>query len=362
MSDIGRGWLLIADITGYTAFMARTDLTSARPIVDGLMGLLIDEMHAPLTLVKAEGDAVFGFAPADAVPDPMALVSRVEDLYYAFRMALVTLGQICTGAPDLDLKVVLHFGEYAVQRLGGTEDLAGRDVILVHRLTKNRIIEQIGYPAYLAITDAALAHLPDLGLARHEERYAHFGPVGLGVLDLDARFAEMQAVDPTAVGPDEAVFELCYTVPAPPSVAWSWHVDGDKRARWEDSVTEWHLRPNDTDRIGLGTGVECVHADGSRTRLRITGWRPYRGMTLVNPAVGLRPAVRLSYTFEPGPDGTTRVTLRVGRPGGLLGRVAGFFIKQTFGRATRKSVPVLNALLEADDVMLDGAELAPMPS
>ena len=40
---------------------------------------------------------------------------------------------------DLDFKFVAHHGEMVKQKMGGREELAGRDVILVHRLLKNTV-------------------------------------------------------------------------------------------------------------------------------------------------------------------------------------------------------------------------------
>jgi len=43
----------------------------------------------------------------------------------------------------LDLKFVGHHGEFIKQRMAGREELAGRDVILIHRLLKNAVNERL---------------------------------------------------------------------------------------------------------------------------------------------------------------------------------------------------------------------------
>ena len=45
---------------------------------------------------------------------------------------------------DLDFKFVVHHGEMVRQKIGAREELAGRDVILVHRLLKNTVSEKVG--------------------------------------------------------------------------------------------------------------------------------------------------------------------------------------------------------------------------
>ena len=83
----------------------------------------------------------------------------------------------CVAVPTLDLKFVGHVGEFRVQRLAGHAKPIGPDVILVHRLLKNRIAETMGLRAYIFFTDAALARLDlDAGaleLRRHSEKYEH---------------------------------------------------------------------------------------------------------------------------------------------------------------------------------------------
>ena len=44
--------------------------------------------------------------------------------------------------------MVAHHGSVARQRMAGREELVGSDVVVVHRLLKNRIAEDLGVPAY----------------------------------------------------------------------------------------------------------------------------------------------------------------------------------------------------------------------
>ena len=44
---------------------------------------------------------------------------------------------------DLDFKFVAHRGEMVKQKMGGREELAGRDAIAVHRLLKNKVSEKV---------------------------------------------------------------------------------------------------------------------------------------------------------------------------------------------------------------------------
>ncbi len=77
-----------------------------------------------------------------------------------------------------------HHGRFLRQLVGGRGQVAGADVILVHRLLKNGITPK---RAYLLLTEAALRWVgidaagPDL--AMHVERYEHLGDVRCFVRD-----------------------------------------------------------------------------------------------------------------------------------------------------------------------------------
>jgi hypothetical protein len=57
---------------------------------------------------------------------------------------------------SLDVKFVVHQGEFIRQKMSGREELAGRDVILVHRLLKNEVGRTFGARAYALYSDACV--------------------------------------------------------------------------------------------------------------------------------------------------------------------------------------------------------------
>jgi hypothetical protein len=81
---------------------------------------------------------------------------------------------LCTACPavaHLDLKVVLHRGQAVRQTVGSGSDLLGPAVTVAHRLLKNTIRDRIGFRPYLFLTDAAATALglSQLGIAHREE-------------------------------------------------------------------------------------------------------------------------------------------------------------------------------------------------
>lgn len=138
--------LVIADIGGYTRFMKvhRINLAHAQHIVARLLEAVIDGAGRKLKLAKLEGDAAFFYAEMPVAPEDQkrALVSiRNAFLRRRDELAINRLCTCdgCTQAGELKLKFVAHLGEVAFQKVKRWTELAGVDVILVHRLLKNSV-------------------------------------------------------------------------------------------------------------------------------------------------------------------------------------------------------------------------------
>lgn len=149
-----RALLLIADIGGYTRFMTRTSLSHAQVVIARLLESILDASSAPFQLSKLEGDAAFFYATGN--PTPQMLVDQVTRMHRAFHerrlremSSLWCTCQGCKDAPELKLKFVAHVGEVAVQKIKRMTELAGVDVIVVHRLLKN----SVPVPEYVLMTE-----------------------------------------------------------------------------------------------------------------------------------------------------------------------------------------------------------------
>jgi hypothetical protein len=78
-----RGYLLLADVSGYTAFLARSELARAQDVLRVLFETLISNVPAPFRVVEVEGDAVFAYAEDRAGLDGTAVLDIAERLYFA---------------------------------------------------------------------------------------------------------------------------------------------------------------------------------------------------------------------------------------------------------------------------------------
>jgi class 3 adenylate cyclase len=199
----GERYLLLADISGYTGFMAGVEqehgidfsggIPAAYSVLGALLNAVIQGVEPDFSLVKLEGDAVFAAAPAASLDGQGdRVLELLGTMYRAFidsrTAAIPANDHICTACPavaHLDLKVVLHRGHVVRQAVGSGSDLLGPAVTVAHRLLKNTVRDRIGYRPYLFLTDAAATALglPDVGLV-HGEEYLDAGRIQGRIVEL----------------------------------------------------------------------------------------------------------------------------------------------------------------------------------
>ena len=52
---------------------------------------------------------------------------------------------VCSGIDQLDLKFILHVGQFVIQDIAGQRELAGPEVVIAHRLLSHgRAVSSIG--------------------------------------------------------------------------------------------------------------------------------------------------------------------------------------------------------------------------
>lgn len=196
-------YLLLADISGYTAFMASVErahgvdfglgIPAAYAVLGELLDALVEGVQPILEVAKIEGDAVFAVAPAATLDGRGTdVLEQLQAIYREFhaRRELATSARdhACTACPvvsTLDLKMVLHRGHAVRQRVGSRGELLGPAVNIAHRLLKNSVQERVGVRPYLFMTDAAASglQLEDSGV-RHLEEYPDVGRISGRVVPL----------------------------------------------------------------------------------------------------------------------------------------------------------------------------------
>ena len=316
-----QGYLLLADVSGYTAFLTGTELQHAHAIIHELTTLVRQRLAPPMHFVKLEGDAVFCSADGRTFDDGERLVELIETCYFDFSNRLLDMKRettcrcaACASIGMLDLKFVAHFGTYMVEREGDREDLAGADVILVHRLLKNTVSEGGGPQAYAFLTEPCLQRMPEaFDLPSHSESYEHFDRTTGGVHDLSPVVDRMREARRVYIRPEDADLEVSFGEhPYPPALLWQYFVDAEKRLRWQPLQTGVQNRPNRQGRLGAGASSHCAHGVGGDALREYLDWRPYSYFTNRFTPLGRGPLFFLGIeTFEfTRTDRGTRVDYR----------------------------------------------------
>ena len=186
------GFLILADVSGFTAFVTTTELEHGSEIIAALLDEVVGHFSPPLEIQEIEGDAVFALGGEASPLSKSRLLEVLEGAFAAFKTRQRTMQDAetcycgaCQQIGTLDLKMAVHHGPFLRHTVGGRSRVTGTAVILVHRLLKNGLGRTGGYAL---LTEPVLRSLGiDVaapGLPVHTEHYEHLGDVRCFVRDL----------------------------------------------------------------------------------------------------------------------------------------------------------------------------------
>ncbi len=308
------GYLVIADISGYTSFVAKTELEHSHEILSELLELLVSRFQPTMTISKLEGDAVFAYAPEEVFIRGETLVDFIESMYVAFRDKQLSMKRTttctcnaCRNIPSLDLKFFLHCGDYIQQTVANIKEIVGSDVNLIHRLTKNHVTEATGWRAYMMFTEQCLNRI-GLNLADAHvqmEEYEHLGAIKTFNVNLHQRYKEITEARCILLDEKDADLTLQIDFPTPPAVAWEWIHNPDKRNTWNGGHVTWSAGDRPQGRPGIGSSNHCAHGKSMTTEVMVD-WHPFEYYTAHSFENG-KHAFTETMRFEALPNGGTRV-------------------------------------------------------
>jgi len=305
------GYLVLADICGYTAYLAGVELEHAHGILTELLELIVERLKPVLTIAKLEGDAVFAYTSEARMPRGETLLELIEATYAAFKDRVEAIRRqstceckACRSAPKLDLKFMLHHGDYIVQSVAGIHELVGTDVNLVHRLLKNRVKEATGWSAYALFTGPGLEHMCVRPEPMHEQTEVYdLGEVQTYSLNLHDRYAELVDTRRVVVTPEEADAVLVLEYNTSPPMVWAWLNSPEKRQVWETTDMRPVALPK--GRMSAGARSHCIHGENAVMVETVLDWRPFEYFTVEKQ---IREGVTMMFTvttyLEPIPTGT----------------------------------------------------------
>ncbi|HAV76496.1 MAG TPA: hypothetical protein DCX53_03985 [Anaerolineae bacterium] len=312
------GYLLLADISGYTSFVAGTELEHSQEILADLLGTICEQIESVLTIHKLEGDAVFAYVPQEKIARGEMLLEIIEATYSAFRDKQVSMRhattctcKACVNIPTLDLKFILHHGNYILQDIRGMREIVGSDVNIAHRLLKNKVGEATGWQAYALFTEAVLHHLEAELKDEHigVEAYEHLGEVKTHSINLNDWYQAMVNERKVFLSDEEAdiVFHVDFATPL--SVTWEWFQNPAKRNITMGGMVHWYAGDRPKGRLGRGASNHCDHGKSVSTET-VLDWKPFEYSTIESLENGRKMFVETDR-FASLPDGGTRLTVTV---------------------------------------------------
>lgn len=187
-----RAHLVIADIGGYTRYMNwhRLALSHAQQTIADLLTAVIDGGRPLFKLAKLEGDAAFFYAELDRKKDVdeqlQKQILKIRTAFLSKQKQLLTDNicgcEPCSTIASLKLKFAAHDGEAAIQKVKRYRELAGPDVILVHRMLKN----EVPVSEYVLLTETSIKHLDEpmrAAVQSLSQQFEGFGNVTVHYLD-----------------------------------------------------------------------------------------------------------------------------------------------------------------------------------
>lgn len=358
MSKTVEGYLLIADITGYTWYLSASELEHAQETLTELLELLVDETRPPLVISRLAGDAVISYGLHEHFLQGQTFIEIMENTYVAFRkmVELMIMNNTCrcnacANVSKLDLKFFLHFGSFGLQRISNHDELVGNDVNLLHRLLKNRVTEDHGIRAYILYTDAAIQHLQAgdaaASMTPHQESYDHVGEVKVWIQDLKPVWHSRKGEMAVEIAEEDVDMASFIDIEMPPERLWDYMMTPEFRNALIGS-TRMEISNRAKGRIAPGSVFQCYHGDKLVPQTIVT-WQPFEQIVIRQP-FPMAPSNSMlgDYRLEPVAGGT-RLTVRSTSPTGpLLGRVIYRVMRPMLARFVPRLLAAFKERVEED--------------
>lgn len=334
-----RGSILIADITGYTAYLSGSELEHAQGTLADLLELLVEHTRSPFVVAQLEGDAVMSYALQAGFVSGQTFLESIEQTYVAFRRAidLMVLNNTCrcdacANVKSLDLKFFIHVGAFVLQRIGGINQLLGTDINLIHRLLKNSVTVETGIRAYVLCTEAAIEALgldtTIQEMVEHQESVPDFGQVTVWIRDMHPVYEARRDDELATYSPDEVLISVSTEITMPPERVWDYLNQSEFRNLLSGDDRQ-EILDRQSGRIGEGSTYRCYHGKMTIPQL-VLEWKPFERVLLRQqmPFPGRPTQVLIDFRLTPIEEGT-KLNQTVTRPTGTL-------LKRSLARAMIK--------------------------
>ena len=284
LSESRKGFLVVADISGYTRFLADTELEHANGILKDLFDAIVPVFENSVEISNFMGDAIFAHNDDMTILNSQYMLDFSKDVYNSFadKKELININTSCVCSAckhmkELDLKLFVHYGEYINQSLQGRQELAGSDVNSLFRLMKNDVVEKTNIEPYLLVTQQALdaMALSDYAQNKHtlSQSYEHVGEIHFVVDDLSKHWKMHREAKRYYIEPDDKLLfdEISIEINASAQLAFLIYTKPEWRQRVMHA-DKMEIFNNQSATLGEGTSFHCHHGDVV-FKMEITDWQ-----------------------------------------------------------------------------------------
>ena len=267
-----KGLIFIPDISGFTRFVNEVEIDHSRHIIQELLEVIINSNNLGLEISEIEGDAILFYKYGES-PDLKDVYEQVEKMFREFHKHLLSYDHrrfchcsACSGAIDLTLKVITHYGEFTGYNVKNFSKLIGKDIIVAHQLLKNDIDQH----EYWLVTeglagDKTSGDLPNKLNWSKSVKQTETGNIPFQYTQLTHLKNDLPADPPIQLEIKNKVRVLSFYKEFDADIISLLHgvVDFHTRKLWQDGVKEIKEVTHDT-LPRLGTSHRCILDKGSR--------------------------------------------------------------------------------------------------
>lgn len=146
--------ILIPDISGYTQFLTKTDLSHSTHIINELLQVIADSVQPRFTLAEIEGDALLTYAKGKVPQQELESICAEAFKNFHYFLKVIERDSVCrcgacNNTSNLTLKFIVHYGIFEEVKIAQFTKLSGPDMIIAHRLMKNAVPSK----EYMLLTD-----------------------------------------------------------------------------------------------------------------------------------------------------------------------------------------------------------------
>lgn len=140
-----QAFFFMPDISGFTKFVNETEIEHSTHLIKELLEIIVNTNNLNLEIQEIEGDAVFFFR-LGRTPSLGNIIQQAKAIFERFHQHLIVFQNkdmcqcgACRSANQLTIKFFIHTGPVSSFHIGNHFKLIGKDIILLHRLSKNNV-------------------------------------------------------------------------------------------------------------------------------------------------------------------------------------------------------------------------------